>query len=105
MEVKHLDSQSFNEALKTDKLVLVDFYAAWCGPCRMMAPILERVNQEVNNFVDIYKVDVDECEDIAKNYGIMSIPTLVLIKNGQEIKRNVGLLNQENLLELLNNNK
>jgi thioredoxin 1 len=104
MEIEHLTDENFNE--KTNKnLVLVDFFATWCGPCRMQSPILERVYDELKGKVEIYKIDVDECEKTAKNFGVMSIPTLVLLKDGKEVARNVGLLNQDALIDFIENNK
>ena len=73
MEIIHLKNEDFNELIK--EKVLVDFYANWCGPCKMIAPELERVESDIK----VIKVDVDEYEDLAKKYGIMSIPTLILL--------------------------
>lgn len=105
MELLHLNDELFDKEIKKDKLVLVDFFATWCGPCRMQTPILERVKEQLGESVDIYKLDVDECSYIAKNYGVMSIPTLILFKNGVEVDRNVGLLSQEQVVEFLERNK
>ena len=105
MELLHLNDEIFDKEIKKDKLVLVDFFATWCGPCRMQTPILERVKEQLGESVDIYKLDVDECSYIAKNYGVMSIPTLILFKNGVEVDRNVGLLSQEQVVEFLERNK
>lgn len=105
MELKHLTDENFKAAIDKQNLVLVDFFATWCGPCRMQGPILERVKDEVGESVDIYKLDVDECEKTAKEYGVMSIPTLILFKNGKEVAKNVGLMSQEQLLDMFENNK
>lgn len=78
-------------------VALIDFYADWCGPCRMLAPNLEEIAQ---NF-KVIKVNVDEHEGLAREYGIMSIPCLVLVKDGTEVKRNVGFLNIEELKEFI----
>ena len=85
--------------------VLVDFFATWCGPCRMQAPILERVKEELGDQVEIYKLDVDENEQTAKQFGVMSIPTLVLFKDGKEVAKNVGLMSQEAVVDLIDENK
>ena len=105
MELLHLTDKDFNEKINENKLVLVDFFATWCGPCRMQAPILERVKNELGDQVEIYKLDVDENEKTAKEFGVMSIPTLILFKNGKEVVKNVGLMSQEAVLEMIENNK
>lgn len=104
MELIHLTDENFKQETNKQNLVLVDFFATWCGPCRILGPILENVADEVEN-VDIFKVDVDENEQTARDFGIMSIPTIVLLKNGQEIARNVGLMNHDSLLEFINSHK
>lgn len=95
--IKHINSEEFNnEVLKSDKIVLVDFYADWCGPCRMLAPILEDIKD-----VDIYKINVDDEPDLAMKYGIMSIPCLISFKDGKEYKKSIGLVDKETILELI----
>ena len=88
------------KVLKNPKKVLVDFYATWCGPCKMLTPILEQIAQENDTF-EIYKIDVDECEDLAREFGIMSIPTLMVFQNGELIRRETGLRPKNAILELL----
>lgn len=105
MDLIHLNDSNFNEKINQKKLVLVDFFATWCGPCRMQSPILERVKDEVGDQVEIYKLDVDEDEKTAKQYGVMSIPTLILFKDGKEVAKNVGLMSQEAVLEMIESNK
>lgn len=100
-----LNDKNFNEKLNEKPLVLVDFFATWCGPCRMQAPILERVKEELGDQVEIYKLDVDENEQTAKQFGVMSIPTLILFKDGKEVAKNVGLMSQEAVVDLINENK
>lgn len=95
MEIIHLENQNFKDLIK-DK-VLVDFYANWCGPCKMLAPILEKVDSNLK----VVKVDVDAFEKLAKEYGVMSIPTLVLFENGKEIKRNIGFISKEQIENFL----
>lgn len=89
---------NFDEEIANRK-VLVDFYADWCGPCRMLSPILDEVVEEEK--IKLVKVNVDNHEDIAKRYGIMSIPTIILFKNGEEVNKNIGLLSKEELIEFL----
>lgn len=97
-----LNSNQFEEkVLKSNKKVLVDFFATWCGPCRMLAPILEQVQEETD--VEIVKVDVDESMDLARKYGIMSIPTMILFENGEEKDRVTGLRQKSQILSLINN--
>ena len=95
------NDESFeNEVLNSEKKVLIDFNATWCGPCRMLKPIIEEVASKQDN-VKIVAVDVDDNEDIAKKYGVMSIPCLVLIENGEEIKRNVGFIPEEEVFKMI----
>lgn len=97
-----LNNEDFNEEIK-DKLVLVDFYAAWCGPCRMMHPIIEEVAKEEN--IKVIKVDVDKHDELARNYGIMSIPTIILFQNGNLVEKNIGFIPKEQLLTMIKNYK
>lgn len=92
------NKEEFNEVIKKDK-VLIDFYAEWCGPCKMLSPILEELEREGQ--VEVWKVNVDEQEDIAREYGVMSIPTLLVFKQGEKTNKNVGYMDKEELLELL----
>lgn len=78
---------------------VVDFYATWCGPCKMFGPIFEEVSEESNiNFV---KLDVDKNDDIARKYGVMTIPTVILFENGEEVKKHIGLMSKEELEEFI----
>ena len=96
--LKHINTKEFNEeVLKSKKIVLVDFYADWCGPCQMLSPILEEISEEY----DIYKVNVDKEEELAYKYGIMSIPCVIAFKDGKEVKRSIGFVEKDSLLELL----
>ena len=100
MEIK-LSSENFEkEVLKSEKPVLVDFYADWCGPCNAMAPVIEELATELDGKAKVGKINVDENSDIAVEYNVMSIPTLIIFKNGKEDKRLVGLRNKEELLSL-----
>lgn len=101
MEIK-LSSENFEkEVLKSEKPVLVDFYADWCGPCNAMAPVIEELDTELNGKAKVGKINVDENSDIAVEYNVMSIPTLIVFKNGKEEKRLVGVRDKEELLRLL----
>ncbi len=87
---QHFNRESFDQALASGKPVLVDFWATWCGPCRMMAPVIDELAAYYDGKVIVGKVDVDEEGDIAQQYGIMSIPTLILFKNGKAVSQQVG---------------
>ena len=100
MKIK-LSSENFEkEVLKSEKSVLVDFYADWCGPCNAMAPVIEELATELEEKAKVGKINVDENSDIAVKYNVMSIPTLIIFKNGKEEKRLVGLRDKEELLSL-----
>ena len=90
MAVQHFDSKSFNEAIASG-VTLVDFWATWCGPCRMQAPILDSFEAEMGSTVNVGKVDVDEEPDIAQRFNIFSIPTIIVFKDGKEVARTVGV--------------
>ena len=93
---------SFTELLNSSPLpVLVDFYATWCGPCQMMAPILEQVNQKLSNRLQIVKIDTDKYPEIASQFNIAALPTLVLFREGQPIKRIEGVIQSPQLIEQL----
>lgn len=89
----------FDKLIKNDK-VLVDFYADWCGPCRMISPIVEEIAKE-NNDLQVVKVNVDNFEAIARKYGIMSIPTLIVFKNGEAVNKNIGYISKDEIIKLL----
>jgi len=95
MKIIHFENQNFDDLIK--EKVLVDFYADWCGPCKMLGPELEKVESDLS----VVKVNVDEHEEIARSYGVMSIPTIVLFNNSQEIKRNIGFINKSKIEEFI----
>ena len=101
MEVKNINEQEFeNEVLKSDIPVLVDFWAPWCGPCKMLGPIVEQVAQKTQG-VKVVKLNVDDAISTAQKYGVVSIPTLIVFNGGKEVKRSVGLISEQQLSELI----
>lgn len=101
MAIIDLTKENFQaEITKADKPVLVDFWAVWCGPCQMMAPILHELEAEMPD-VQIGKVNVDEQIDLARQFRVVSIPTLIIFKNGQEVQRMVGVTSKEELKDAL----
>lgn len=97
-----IDGNDFSEKiLKTDKPVLVDFWAPWCGPCKMVAPELEAVASEYEDKAVVVKVNVDEQQQLASQYNVMGIPTLLLFKNGEEVDRLVGYRPRKDLMNAI----
>lgn len=99
MSVIHLDKEDFNDIISNGKVV-VDFFATWCGPCKMLGPVFEKVSDEVND-VKFVKLDVDKFNDIARQYGVMSVPTLILFENGKEVKKEIGFMSEDKLKEFI----
>jgi len=89
------------EVLKSDVPVLVDFTATWCGPCKALAPIIDKVADEFQGKVKVGKVDIDDAAAIATKYGIRSVPTVLVFKNGEKTAQNVGLTTRDKLVGLL----
>ena len=101
MEKKFTTANFEAEVLKADKPVLVDFYADWCGPCRMMAPLVEELARDMAGEAVVGKLNVDDCEEIAVRYGVMNIPTLIVFKNGKEAGRVLGVQSREVLERMI----
>lgn len=97
MEITLTESNFESEVLKSDKPVLVDFWADWCGPCKMLAPTIEQIADENEGTIKVGKVNVDDEAELAQRYGIVSIPTVILFKNGEESKKSVGFVPKETL--------
>ena len=99
--VKHFTDSNFKEEIKKG-VTLVDFSAAWCGPCRMLSPIIEEVAKNFENKATVAKVDIDSDQKIAAEYQVTSVPTMILFKDGKEVERMVGLRDAENVIEFVN---
>lgn len=100
MAIVHLTEENF-DAVTGEGKSLVDFRATWCGPCRMQAPILEQLDGELGGSVKVCKVDIDEQPELARRFGVMSIPTLVAIKDGEVSNMRVGVQSLENLMQMV----
>ena len=101
MAIVNVSDQSFNGEIEGQGPVLVDFWAPWCGPCKMIAPILEELSTEVGESVKIAKLNVDDNPETASRFGVMSIPTLILFKDGQPVDKIVGLNSKDTLKNLI----
>ena len=95
---------SFDALLESDKLVIVDFWAVWCGPCRMLSPLLDEVEEEMADKITVVKVNVDDADEVAAQFRIMSIPTLLFFKNGQLVDKTVGAMPKSTLVDKINAN-
>lgn len=101
MAVTEITKENYEaEVLQSDKPVLIDFWAAWCGPCQMLSPVVDEIAEERDD-IKVCKVNVDENEYLAMEYRVMSIPTLVVIKDGEETNRSVGVITKDEILALL----
>lgn len=95
------NSQQFDETIQKG-VTLVDFYATWCGPCRMLAPFVEEVENDFLNQIKVVKLDVDECDEVAARYAINAIPALLVFKDGELVKSNVGFIPKEEITNMIN---
>lgn len=99
MSVLKITSENFeSEVINSKEPVMIDFFANWCEPCKMMSPVIDEIAEELQN-IKVGKINVDENQDLAMKYNVMSIPTIVIIKDGKEIKRFVGVQDKENLIK------
>ncbi len=102
MSVLKINEGNFEEeVLKSEKMVLIDFYADWCGPCRMMSPIIDEIAEELKESVKVGKINVDENQELAIKYDVMSIPTIIIFKNGMPVKTFLGVTDKNEILENL----
>ena len=100
--VKKINEEQFNSEAKKSPAAVVDFSATWCGPCRMLAPVVEQLSEEFAGKVDFYNVDVDECSGLAAEYRVMSVPCLVMMKNGKFVDQSIGFKPQAALSGWIN---
>lgn len=96
---------TFSDIINENKPVLVDFFAHWCGPCKVLAPILEEAKEELGDGVKIVKIDVDKNQPLATKYQVRGVPTLILFKNGQQLWRQSGVVQKNDLVKLINSHK
>jgi thioredoxin 1 len=100
----HFNKEGFEKALASGQTVLVDFWASWCGPCMMLGPIVDQLADELDGEVVVGKINVDDQPELAARFGVMTIPTLILFKEGEEAARSVGVVPKARLLDFVNNN-
>ena len=98
MSAVHFSTEEFNTAIANGPAI-VDFWATWCGPCKMLGPVLDQIAEELEGKITVGKLDVDQSRETAMEYGVMSIPTVIYFKNGVEVKRFVGVQTRDKLLE------
>lgn len=102
MSVISLNEKNFEEeVLQSDKTVLIDFWASWCGPCKMMSPVIDSIAEEMGEEIKVCKINIDEEQNLAIKYNVMSIPTFIVLKNGKEIGRSVGVQDKSEITNML----
>ena len=97
----HIENMEHFQNIINEGVTLVDFYANWCGPCRMLSPFVEEIDEEYSNRAKVVKVDVDDCGDVASTYNINAIPALLVFKDGQLVNTNIGFIPKEDIKKLL----
>lgn len=102
MSVISLNEKNFEEeVLKSEKTVLIDFWASWCGPCKMMSPVIDAIAEEMGEKVKVCKINIDEEQNLAVKYNVMSIPTFVVLKDGKEVARSVGVQDKAEIISMI----
>lgn len=105
MAAQHIDANNFEtEVIKNTGIVVVDFYATWCGPCKILSPIIDKLSEDKNLSAKFVKVDVDQNQDLAGSYNIFSIPTIIFFKNGQVINQLTGVVSEESIVNIIQGN-
>ncbi len=104
MALQHLTAEGFDEAISAAPLAMVDFWATWCGPCKILSPVVEKLAEEYDGKALVGKVDTDSEMSLAQRFGISAIPTLIFFKNGAELKRSVGVVSEDTLKAILEEN-
>ena len=104
MALQHLTAEGFDEAISAAPLAMVDFWATWCGPCKILSPVVEKLAEEYDGKALVGKVDTDSEMSLAQRFGISAIPTLIFFKNGAELQRSVGVVSEDTLKAILEEN-
>ena len=97
MALIHLEDENLEDLINNNKILIVDFFATWCGPCKMLSPVLEEISKEVT----VVKIDVDKHEQLARDYGIMSVPTLIFFKDKNEVDKHIGFIPIEKIRQII----
>ncbi len=100
----HFNNEGFKKAIASEKVTMVDFWAAWCGPCKMLGPVIDDIAKRYEGKAVVGKVNVDDEQSLAAKYGVMTIPTVIFFKNGKEIERKVGVMPPETFTDILDAN-
>ena len=103
LTLKRIKMSNFDNIIQSEKPVLIDFFATWCGPCKALAPILKEVKDSLGDRISIIKIDVDKNQEIASKYQVRGVPTMILFKNGQQLWRQSGVLSKEEIIKTINN--
>lgn len=103
MKIQNFDQ--FQTTINEEKISVIDFFATWCGPCKMLGPVFEQVSNEMKNEANFLKIDIDQFNEIASMYQVQSVPTIIFFKNGKEIGRHIGFIDSENLKNKINSLK
>lgn len=101
----HFDQKQFDQALEEGSLMMVDFWAEWCGPCQMLGPVIEALAEQYEGKAVVGKVNVDEEQELAMRYGVMNIPTVIFFKDGKEIERKIGVMPPQVFAQVLEQNQ